>query len=198
MKKIGIVLTVVFTLAAGAAFAQSNMQKGLKVGVGMANFNGNQVTGASSQTSFTIGAFTSFKMSESFALQPEVNYLEEGASGDLTIFSQNTYSSVKLSYLQIPVLAKFMLSTSSGFTPSIYAGPSFSVLLGHKFETSSSTNNIFENPTVNEVTGGAVVGVGADISNIMLDVRYNYDFTDAFRLSNATNGAISITLGYAF
>jgi hypothetical protein len=198
MKKIGIVLTVVFTLAAGAVFAQSNMQKGLKVGVGMANFNGNQVTGASSQTSFTVGFFTSFKMSDNFALQPEVNYLEEGASGGLTIFSQNTYSSVKFSYLQIPVLAKFMLSSGGGFTPSIYAGPSFSVLLGHQFNTSSSTNNIFEDPTVNEVTGGAVVGVGANFSNIMLDVRYNYDLTSAMRLSTTTNGAISVTLGYAF
>ncbi|WP_304038414.1 outer membrane beta-barrel protein [Mesonia mobilis] len=74
---------------------QNAQEFGVKAGVNLANLNTDgDIDG---KTSFYLGAVAEFGLSESFALQPELVYSMQGAD------------ELDLSYINIPVLAKYYL-----------------------------------------------------------------------------------------
>lgn len=102
-------------LAAGLTANAQEVNFGAKAGVNFANVSGEDVEDNITRTSFNVGAVVEFEISDKFSIQPELIYsaqgakLEEESDVDLTL---------KLDYLNVPVIAKF------------YAAESFSLEFG--------------------------------------------------------------------
>src|SRR5262245_56031481 len=84
---------------ATASFAQ-HVDFGLKGGVNVANLIVEVPDDASSRTGFYAGGLAHIHLNKSWALQPEVMYSSQGA--------KTGNSTVKVNYVNIPVLAQYM------------------------------------------------------------------------------------------
>jgi hypothetical protein len=156
---------------------------GLKGGLNLATFNGDDAEGLESLAGLTGGAALLLQLSPSFALQPEVVYTTKGAKGEGGGMSLE----LKTSYLEIPVLFKFTPQLEgSTVHPALYAGPAIAFNLDATAEA-----------TINDVGGsvdianakssdlGLVLGGGMDVistggGRFMVDVRYTLGMSEAF------------------
>ena len=188
MKK--IILCVVAIFAFGYANAQK-AQFGIKAGVNFATLTGD-VGDASSIVGFNVGGFAEIKVSEKFSVQPELLYSTQGA----TLESEGQKVDFNLSYLNIPVMAKY------------YVAPKFNLEIGPQIGFLTSAK-------------GKAMGISADMKDLFkstdfgLNFGAGYDFTNKFSagirynlgLSNiaedsgdesAQNSVVSLSLGYKF
>jgi hypothetical protein len=128
MKKLLFIPLIVFSTG---LFAQK-FQIGIKGGVNVSNFTGSSFNNVDKKAyvGFHAGGLLSFLLGNNFAIQPEVLFSTQGAK-----FSSNTNAGdYKVSYLTVPVLAKYRFN--GGFY--IEAGPQ----VGFKLNESTPNNSI--------------------------------------------------------
>jgi hypothetical protein len=107
MKKVFLTAVAVF----GFAFANAQEVKyGAKAGLNLSNFAGD-LEGASTKAGFQIGGYAEIKISDKFAVQPELLFSAQGAKSKISYtqlgISFTEKSTEKLNYLNIPVMAKY-------------------------------------------------------------------------------------------
>jgi opacity protein-like surface antigen len=183
MKK--IILSAVAVLAFG--FTNAQVKFGAKAALNVATLNGD-IEDASSLIGFQIGGFAEIKVSEKFAVQPELMYSAQGTSGD--------DADINLNYLNIPVMAKFYVADAF----SLEAGPQIGFLLSAKGD-GEDMKDFF-----NSTDFGLNLGAGYDFTeNLTAGLRYNFglsnaaDFGDIFEEEVSVNNAVlSVSLGYKF
>jgi Outer membrane protein beta-barrel domain len=123
--KTKLLLTAAITIINVSAFSQ-----GFKIGAkGGATIN--KISGQTFKEKFTygyhIGGFVTIKLSERFAVQPEVLFNQvnvDTSSKFSTIYEFNKLSKVQLKYLSIPLL----LNYNAGKILTLQAGPQFGIL----------------------------------------------------------------------
>ncbi|GAC1419352.1 MAG: hypothetical protein NVS1B13_07710 [Flavisolibacter sp.] len=94
---------------------------------------------STSKLGWKVGAIASVPLSPNFNFMPQLNFLSKGAKFDI---KANDVTSVKLTYLEIPLYITYSSNSSSG---SFFGGvgPSFSYGVGGKAtETSNGTSVI--------------------------------------------------------
>jgi opacity protein-like surface antigen len=210
MKK--IILSAVAVFAFGFANAQG-VKFGAKVALNVASLTGD-VEDASSLVGFQIGGFAEFKISEKFAFQPELMYSAQG--GKESVFEDfgagDTYttdSKYKLSYLNIPVMAKYYATPKL----SIEFGPQVGFLLSAKKDVNftetfegisvSGSGSVDIKDSTSSVDFGVNLGAGYDFTeNISAGLRYNLGLSNIVDSndsnSSVKNGVLSVSLGYKF
>ena len=115
------------------------MSAGVKGGLALANLTGKDATpprggekkmllGANAGGVFTIN-FTPM-----FGVELDLLYSMKGAHGVVGAVNDN----LKYDYLDIPLLAKFIVPMEGAIKPVVYAGPSFDILLSAKEEISGA------------------------------------------------------------
>jgi Outer membrane protein beta-barrel domain len=120
-----LLLTAAITIISVSAFSQ-----GFKIGAkGGATIN--KISGQTFKEKFTygyhIGGFVTIKLSERFAVQPEVLFNQvnvDTSSKFSTLYEFNKLSKVQLKYLSIPLL----LNYNAGKILTLQAGPQFGIL----------------------------------------------------------------------
>jgi opacity protein-like surface antigen len=131
MKK--ILLSAVAIMALGTAAQAQDMSFGVKAGLNIANVGGDAET-AGSRMGLHIGGLAEFKLSETFAIQPELLYSMQGAKMEFVDFNEETFAftteeeDLKLDYLIIPIMGKYYVTESL----SIEAGPQIGFLMSAK------------------------------------------------------------------
>lgn len=127
MKKL---LIAILLFAATGVMAQK-FQLGLKGGINVASFTGVPIQNVSKSAyvSFNGGGFINFLIGNNFSIQPEVLFSTQGTKID----SGGTKTTYKVSYLAVPVMAKFEFN--SGFF--VEAGPQFSFKLSEDVPNSN-------------------------------------------------------------
>lgn len=127
MKK----LLIAILLFTSTGVMAQKFQLGLKGGVNISNFTGVPIQNVSKSAyaSFIGGGFVNFMIGNNFSIQPEVLFSTQGVSLD----SNGTKSKYKVSYLAVPVMAKFEFN--SGFF--LEAGPQFSFKLSEDVPNSN-------------------------------------------------------------
>lgn len=149
MKKLLFTLFVV-CLSTGV-FAQ--MSGGLKAGVNLASMK--QEAGGDSDseggTSFHIGAYGTFGLSDALSLQPELLYNSIDIDGD------------KLNYLSVPVMFKYGFSDNKF---NIQAGPEIGLLL------STDPSEIKDDDIVTGTNFSLNLGAGANFGKLNVTARY--------------------------
>ncbi len=198
MKQICII-TVIALLSIFSVNAQ-NVQFGAKVGVNFASINGDDTDELDMRTSFHVGVFSELSYSEKFSLQPELIYSSQGAK----MSDEGFDVSIKLSYINLPIIAKYYLTEGL----SLEAGPQFGLLLSAKVESEFDGESEEEDikDELNNFDFGINFGAGYKLENgLSFTARYNYGFSnladsDSEDLydTNINNGVIQLSVGFNF
>ena len=88
--------------------------------------------GTDSKTSFHIGGVVEIPISDSFSVQPELLYSSQGAKAESSFGGDVDF---KLSYLNLPIMAKYYVAENF----SLEAGPQVGLLLSAKVESDITT-----------------------------------------------------------
>lgn len=218
-----LALTAVLALTLTPHRVGAQTYLGIKGGLNLADIYGSDSEGLDTRTALAGGALVMFQVSPTFAIQPEFLYTMKGSKGseaglDLTL---------KLNYLEIPFLLKFLPPVSSATHPSVYIGPAVAFSLNSEAEAeyggASGSVDIANTKSVDVglVFGGDVEIPAGQNGLVLLDIRYtlglvkSFDDTEPFDINNppaelpiadpltgnaydAKNSALTFTVGYAF
>ena len=196
MKKAVLILTaLLFSFSSNA----QGVRLGVKAGLNLSNFTGDDTEDLSSKAGIHFGAVAEIGISETFSIQPEVVYSAQGAEYE---DSDGYDGEFKFNYLNVPVLAK--VEVIDGLC--LEAGPQIGFLLTAEDEYDdgagdSGTDDIkeFFKSTDLAVALGASYEI---IDGLFLGARYNIGVTDIWdtddvNLSNQTS-VFQFSLGYLF
>ena len=201
MKKLFLTAAAVF------AFSFANAQDvkyGAKAGLNISSITGDGTEDVSSKIGFQVGGFAEIKISDKFAIQPELLYSAQGAKAKLSEEGVSIKATQKLAYLNIPVIAKYYVA--KGF--SLEAGPQLGFLLSAEQESTESIDGVTTTESDDNKEGfnstdfGFNLGAGYDVTeNINLGVRYSIGLSNIVKDSEdfkQNNSNIAIAVGYKF
>jgi hypothetical protein len=181
---------------------------GIKAGISFSDVNSEELPPVDSRTGITFGGFLNVTTTDYLELQIEALYMTKGfkftrrVEGPLgeNVFEDNT---VKLDYVEFPILIRALVPTEENLRPNFYIGPAFSLLLSTDFEVDPPTDDpefILDN--ANKLDLGLVLGGGVDFEltggRISLDFRYNLGLIDYLEEQNRDfkNVAFAFFIGY--
>ncbi len=156
---------------------------GLKGGVNFNSIKGDGVNklydgGTDGLTQYHFGAYAQIGVSNWFSIQPELLYQRKGFKGKEVLRnradladSTGTNSTVKLSYLSVPVLFVFNVFDNV----AIQIGPQVSYLLNIRSGDKQVDADAYK---FNSVDVGAVGGIEAKLEFLRFGARYDYSLTD--------------------
>ncbi|WP_299221998.1 porin family protein [uncultured Aquimarina sp.] len=199
-----LLFLVLFGAVTVSATAQEEkIRFGAKAGLNLSNITGDFTDELSTRTSFHIGALVEIPLTDKFALQPEIMYSAQGAKYEFSEVGFTDESTIKLDYLNIPVMAKFY--PVEGL--SIQAGPQLGVLLSAKDKGEDSIGGEYEDDIkdfISSVDLGLNFGVGYQLeAGIFFEGRYNLGLTDVNDVNTSEdftqqNSTIQLSVGYKF
>ncbi|MBP1224741.1 porin family protein [Flavobacterium sp. 1355] len=195
---------IMLTAAAVMAFAFSNAQEtkfGVKGGLNIANLGGD-VEDTSSKIGFHVGGFAEFKISDKFAIQPELLFSTQGAKTEWSDEGVRVEEKLNLSYLNIPVMAKFYVAEKF----SLEAGPQIGFLLSakSKVEAGDFSDEVDVKDAYESIDFGVNFGAGYDFTeNLSAGVRYNLGLSNIAKTEDGedfkmNNSVFSVSVGYKF
>ncbi|WP_026727601.1 porin family protein [Flavobacterium denitrificans] len=202
MKK--IILSVAAIMAFGFANAQ-DAKFGIKGGMNLSTLTGD-IEDPSSKVGFHVGGFAEIKLSEKFAVQPELLYSTQGAKekGEFE-YEGNVYDAeidYKLAYINLPIMAKYYIVDKF----NVEAGPQIGFLVSAKAEATVLGNSAEEDvkDSFKSVDFGLNLGAGYDFTDkFSAGARYNIGLSnmidgEAADYVKAHNGVFSLSVGYKF
>ncbi|GEP52085.1 hypothetical protein FNO01nite_27570 [Flavobacterium noncentrifugens] len=228
MKKITL---TALALCAFAFTQAQDIKFGAKAGLNLANLTtdyGN-LDGYSNDNKmkpgFHVGGFVEIKISDKFAIQPEVLYSLQGtkvksSEADFDGYSYSSEDKISLSYINVPVMVKFYPIEKL----FIEAGPQVGFLISAKNKseytetdgdvTMSASTDVDVKDAYKSIDFGVNVGAGYEFTeNLFASVRYNIGLSDIAEDGNndedldlgaygsyfkTRNSVLSISLGYKF
>lgn len=157
-KLFGVVAIVAaFMFAVSPVAAEMEMEVGAMGGVNIADITGDDAGDTSTRLGFLGGGFFGLMFNENFGARVEVLYAMKGAKSDVDTGSGIEEVTLKLDYVEIPVLAVAQFPVSESFDLSVFAGPVVAFNI-----TAEVTNG--ETEDISDFTKstdfGAAVGVG--------------------------------------
>ena len=199
-KSLAIAATALL-LTAQAAFAQ-DIQYGIKGGFNVSKvaFSADDVTVTPGRRAgLVVGGYVTRQLREGWSGVAEVLLSMKGSKLD----TGDTDAKVRLTYVEIPLLASAALDGPSASRVSLYAGPALAFKVGENVDPDSdedddaSGDNVFKPFDFSFVFGGTV-----RIQDVFLDLRYtagliNVADEDDFEIGlSAKNRTFSITIGW--
>ena len=156
-------------------------------------------------TAIYFGVYAEIPVSETFSIQPELLYSKQGGTQDGSLVFQeanvNYESTFNLSYLTVPIMAKFYVAKGL----SLEAGPQIGFLLKSEFDIEVN-NALFASSTTEDVKDFTKsndfafnIGAGYQLnSGLNFNLRYNIGLTDAYEDIDAKNNVFQVGVGYTF
>lgn len=186
MKKLFLV-TVITVLGLSNVNAQ-DIKFGAKAGLNFAFITGDNTEDLKPNTDFHFGIMAEWKISDKFALQPEIVYSGQGSG--LNIESEGRIS---LNYLNVPIMGKYYVTKRF----SLEAGPQFGVLL------STKGGSVNYKDFLKSTDYGVNFGVGYKLDNgLNFSARYNLGLSNINNVDGFTdknrNGVFQLSVGYFF
>jgi len=182
MKKMFILMMILSIVFIGTLPAQG-MGFGVKGGVNMAKWTGDDVDeitqGAMDEkyvTAFSVGGFLTLPLGNALNIRPEVLFTQNGAKFEGSEDGMDAMMSMKMNWLNIPVLAVFNLGPVG-----IFAGPYFDFFLSGKTKMEISFDGEsfdeeedIESDEVQSLNYGIIFGAAYGVTNnIDVEVRYS-------------------------
>ncbi|MDD4051725.1 MAG: porin family protein [candidate division Zixibacteria bacterium] len=199
-----IVLVMAYMGITGTANAQENARYGIRLGLSLADISGDidaYYAKTAIKEGVMFGISAAIPQGDRFFIQPEVYYVIKGTKNDT-----DAKEKLSLSYLEIPVLLRFVVIPQGPVRPSIFIGPAADLLLGAKYVYGTEDTDIMD--FTNKMDASLIIGGGVDFPvgkhEIGLNVRYAHGFVNLNDTRGATQGlkvnnrAVSLILGYTF
>ncbi len=196
MKKI-ILLAAVSIMSVSAAFSQVSF--GVKGGLNLASAT-NIDDEFGMKPSFYIGGIMEYRISNLFGISPELLYSRQGVQ----MKEDEATARVRLSYIDIPVLAKLYvidnLSLDLGPQVGFLIDSDIWVKAGGQKVTVELPNSDFGVPGPNTLDVSFAMGLTYNIGKIFVQGRYNLGLTKLFKDDpmDSKNGVIQLGAGYRF
>ncbi|HMR93193.1 MAG TPA: porin family protein [Chitinophagaceae bacterium] len=187
MKK--IFLAVAFISTGIIAGAQAKF--GAKAGLNLANWSGSDADGAKMKIGFHFGGLVNLAVSESFSIQPELQFSNQGIKSDDGEVDVTIHSN----YLNIPVMAQY--NNASGFYAE--TGPYVGFLLSAKAKAEGESEDIKE--WFKSTDFGWGLGLGYKLaSGLGFGARYNFGLAKLPEEGDGkiSNSVIQVGLSYTF
>jgi hypothetical protein len=119
------------------------------------------------RTGVVVGAFVSIDVNDRFAVQPEVLYVMKGATATDGV----NEARIELSYIDIPILARFTPSPGNPFY--VVAGPSVNFNVSAKLvDVVPADVEVDIDEDVKDVEFGVVLGAGLGFGRFFTEGRY--------------------------
>lgn len=186
-----LAIVMLFALPVSAQQMVGLADKGIKVGVNMATFGGDDVDDVDSRTGLVAGAYAKFKFTPLLSIQPELLFSMKGAE-----YGDNT---AKLNYIEIPVLIQASFP-SPNFVPNFYVGPALGIKLSETLEYDGEEVET-DDDAYKGTDFGLAVGLGAKFTMISVEARYTLGLSsidDSGFDADIKNQVLSIMAGYSF
>lgn len=226
-------LTALSLLAVGSAEAQSpaRPQFGALVGASLSSVTDTDFAGldgdvgaelkSKRRVGFQLGAYLTQPLSGALSVQPEVHYIQKGVKLDFAStdpeFPIDGALTIKLAYLEVPLLLRYDVGQGTGLRPFFVAGPSLAYRIACQVGIESSEfdadqdcdaddgDSTTEDDQVKKFDAGGIVGAGVrgmfGSRTISAQVRYSRGFVtiakDAGEASPRNTG-ISVLFGIGF
>ena len=193
MKK--LFLMAVMALATVSSFAQHAVGTFTiqpKVGLNLANVtdgDGDIRVGA------VAGAEFEYQISDIFSLSAGALYSMQGCKGEVNVEGFDVDATVKLDYINIPILANVYVA--KGIAVKLGIQPGFNVTSKASAEK-GGTKVSTDIPDVNSVDFSIPVGLSYEINNFVIDARYNLGVNKIADDADSKNSVFQFTLGYKF
>ena len=212
MKKTIIILCTLF-LSASAIAQDQKVKLGIKAGLNLATltFDESELD-SSSKAGFAAGVMIEIPMTKKISIQPEIMYSQQGTKtsfSDSDVTNSNYESTIKLNYLNIPVMLKYYVIEGL----SVQAGPQIGILLkaNNKYKDNFLGYDNQESFDLKEYSTGidtsVNVGLGYQFKDkFYTDLRYNISYSNVFKDGDTNhfidndmkNRVLQITIGYFF
>lgn len=195
-----VVASVLCVLGAMRADAQT-MEGGVKVGIasaGMSIDDGASVP-TKSRTGLVAGAFVRRVVEDNpLGIQVEALVTQKGVKfpGD--------DAEIKITYVEVPLLARYAVELSGGARPYVVAGPSLAIRMATAYVPKLDA----ELPElIARTDAGLVLGGGVDVGRLVLDARYTLGLKNVLsadwlyyvnETGSGKNRAFTVTVGYRF
>ncbi len=186
-------------LSSRPGFAQELVTAGPKAGLNLSTLAGKDAENATVAPRFMGGVFVSVKPSRQFGLQAEVNYHQKGAKVRTGIL---TTSQLQLSYIEVPIMARFVYYARGKTLPYLSTGPSFNLLLNARNPTLREpvVTQQYERFDFGWAAGG---GLEIDLKNKwwIIDLRYTHGLLNLANQANppvVRNAVFTLSMALGF
>ncbi|MEO8236869.1 MAG: porin family protein [Flavobacterium sp.] len=162
----------------------------------LVNLTGDDIEDNSSKVGFLVGGFAEIKLSEKFAIQPELLFATQGTKFEADGGGDDL--KYNLDYLNVPVMAKFYVVDKF----SLEAGPQIGFLLSAKAKAGDEDENVKD--SFKSIDFGVNFGAGYDFTeNLSAGIRYNLGLanildTEEGNDTKIKNSVFSLSVGYKF
>lgn len=222
MKKILLIFVLLLPVFSHSLFAQNSPIKiGLRGGVNITDWRGDAMESFSelaemttvlkteSLTGFHAGVFLEIPVTDRFSIEPGVFYSQKGLKVSQTLSEGGFLNlkgeiSSKLSYIELPVLAKVYITEGLYLT----GGPQVAYLASSKIRAEAGVlgfsigEDFNVDPGFRKFDFGVVGGLGFQFKNgLSISATYDHGLSTLDEGSsdvNAFNRAVKFSLGYVF
>lgn len=201
---------VLGTLAAQGA-ATPLRRFGFTAGVNSSNLGGTDLGDQSRRTGFTVGGLLILPLSSEFAIEPEFLYTTKGAVSNQTEpDGTKTSATLKMNYVEVPVLLRLDVAPSGDVRPFVYAGPAISFKASCNIEGTSQGVSISSSCDALDAQGAklktvdyGLVGGGGVAFNVggkafSIGARYDHSLGKISSDDDAKHRVISVLATFEF
>lgn len=175
---------------------------GFKGGLNFSNLYTDTVDDNNVLTGFNAGLYAKFPITNSIAIQPEINYTTKGAELVYNNAIVQGTAKFNVNYIEVPVL--LVANITENF--NVHVGPYAAYMVSGKTTNDSnfsSSQRELDTDDFNKFDAGISGGVGIDLDAVNFGVRYNYgltkigkdDSSSNFISSDAKNSVLNVYVG---
>lgn len=207
MKKMRLLLVIAMIAMVTAASAQ--MHLGVKGGVNMSNFYGDELDDNNVKIGFHVGLAADFDFAYNSAIQTGLYFTTKGAKYSTTISSVTADLTVNPMYLQLPVHYAYKIDVSPGTRVVLHAGPYTAYGVGGKSKIKGSVggmsgeeeSDVFgDDGFLKRFDAGLGLGVGAEFGPLLLDLGWDMGLVNIVDSNDGDlkNQNAYLSIGYRF
>lgn len=197
-------------------YAQLPLDFGIKGGVNFADIRTEAVGGGERRSGLAAGAFVAFDTPGPLVLQAEMLYMQKGDEDKVGTGAEQVTGTLKLDYLEIPLLVKLRGDLLGNARAEIFVGPAFAFKVREDFKLSGNTEGITFVDEEDNAMGtdfGVVFGVGFGIEGppgtLLFDLRFTPGIGEIAEIGkggpsefelrpDASNSVFSVMIGLEF
>lgn len=181
MKKFMMIVAMAFaTLTASAQAEAGTLTLKPLVGINVANITDDD---GDAKVGLAAGAELGYQLNESFAVTAGAIYSMQGAKSEGV--------KLNLDYINIPILANYYITKGLAVKAGIQ--PAFKVKSEAKADVVSVDMDGFKSFDLS-----IPVGLSYEVSDFVIDARYNWGMTKVFEGFDSKNTVFQFTVGYKF
>ena len=201
MKKLRLSLVVAMLAIVTAASAQLNL--GVKGGLNMSNFYGDELTDKNMKAGFHVGLAADYEFAPGMAIQSGLFFTTKGAKVvyNFPILGEvdGTINSLNL---QIPVHFAYKQEVTPGTRIVFHAGPYIAYGVGGKISSGDTKlgDTFGDKGLLKPFDAGLGLGVGAEFARFLVDVGWDMGLVNVADFSNGNmkNQNAYLSVGYRF